>query len=68
MRPTFIAVLALFFVQPLFAQQLQETIFSNEIQEVTLFLSGAQVFEKAQGSVTAGESVILIKGLSPYLD
>jgi hypothetical protein len=33
-----------------------------------LFLSGAQIFEKAQGTIPAGESLILIKGLSPYVD
>lgn len=50
------------------AQELKETPLSSQIQEVTLFLSGAQVFESASGPISAGESVILLKGLSPYLD
>jgi hypothetical protein len=41
---------------------------TNQIKEVTLFLSGAQVFESATGSLPAGESVLLVKGLSPFLD
>ena len=50
------------------AQDLKETTLTSQIKEVTLFLSGAQVFETATGSLPAGESVLLVKGLSPYLD
>ena len=50
------------------AQDLKEIPLTNQIKEVTLFLSGAQVFETATGSLPAGESVLLVKGLSPYLD
>jgi hypothetical protein len=50
------------------AQELKETTLTSQIKEVTLFLSGAQVFETATGSLPAGESVLLVKGLSPYLD
>jgi hypothetical protein len=51
-----------------FAQDLKEVTLSNQIKEVTLFLSGAQVFETATGTLPAGESVLLVKGLSPFLD
>jgi hypothetical protein len=51
-----------------FAQDLKEVTLTNQIKEVTLFLSGAQVFETATGSLPAGESVLLVKGLSPFLD
>ncbi len=50
------------------AQDLKEIPLTSQIKEVTLFLSGAQVFETATGSIPAGESVLLVKGLSPYLD
>ena len=50
------------------AQDLKEVMLTNQIKEVTLFLSGAQVFESATGSLPAGESVLLVKGLSPFLD
>jgi len=50
------------------AQDLKEISLTSQIKEVTLFLSGAQVFESATGTLPAGESVLLVKGLSPYLD
>lgn len=51
-----------------FSQEVKESTFKSEIQEVTVFLSGAQVFETSSGQIFAGESFILIKGLSPYVD
>ncbi|GAA0877560.1 DUF4139 domain-containing protein [Algoriphagus jejuensis] len=68
MKPILIFAICLFFSGFVNAQEIKETTFTSSIQEVTLFLSGAQVFEKAQGNIPAGESLILIKGLSPYLD
>jgi hypothetical protein len=50
------------------AQELKESTFKSEIKSVTIFLSGAQIFESALGNFPAGESVVVIKGLSPYLD
>jgi hypothetical protein len=50
------------------AQEGKESPFKSEIKSVTVFLSGAQVFESAVGNFPSGESVIVIKGLSPYLD
>lgn len=51
-----------------FSQEIKEATFKSEIKEVTVFLSGAQVFETSDGQISAGESFILIKGLSPYVD
>ena len=51
-----------------FSQEIKESTFKSEIQEATVFLSGAQVFETSSGQISAGESFILIKGLSPYVD
>lgn len=51
-----------------FAQDLKEVTLTNQIKEVTLFLSGAQVFETATGTLPAGETVLLVKGLSPFMD
>ncbi|WP_425637067.1 mucoidy inhibitor MuiA family protein [Algoriphagus yeomjeoni] len=51
-----------------FSQEIKESTFKSEIKEVTVFLSGAQIFETASGQLSAGESFILIKGLSPYVD
>ncbi|MCE7055047.1 mucoidy inhibitor MuiA family protein [Algoriphagus sp. AGSA1] len=51
-----------------FCQEIKESTFKSEIQEVTVFLSGAQIFETASGQLPAGESYIVVKGLSPYVD
>jgi hypothetical protein len=51
-----------------FSQDLKETSLTSQIKDVTLFLAGAQIFENASGQIPSGESVILLKGLSPYLD
>ena len=67
MRSIF-ALFLLFLAFAGFSQDLKETTLNSQIQEVTLFLSGAQVFEQASGQVAAGESIIILKGLSPYLD
>jgi len=66
-RPLFSLLLVSLALQG-FAQDLKEVTLTNQIKEVTLFLSGAQVFETATGSLPAGESVLLVKGLSPFLD
>lgn len=50
------------------AQEIKEAPIPSQIQEVTLFLSGAQIFEKATGPIPTGESVVVIKDLSPYVD
>jgi hypothetical protein len=68
MNKLLFSIFGLFWVLQAVAQDLKETPLTSQIQEVTLFLSGAQVFEKASGQISAGESVIVLKGLSPYLD
>ncbi|SEF82340.1 DUF4139 domain-containing protein [Algoriphagus boritolerans] len=68
MTKLLISFLTLFFCAQAFSQDLKETVLTSKIHDVTLFLSGAQVFENASGQITEGESVILLKGLSPYLD
>ena len=68
MKQVFFLLLSLILQVQLLGQDLRETSLPSQIQEVTLFLSGAQIFEKASGQIPSGESVILIKGLSPFLD
>lgn len=51
-----------------FSQEIKETNFTSKIDEVTVFLTGAQVFETSSGQISSGESFIIIKGLSPYVD
>lgn len=68
MKKVLIPFLMFLFVSRAFGQELKETALTSRIQDVTLFLSGAQIFENASGQIPSGESVILLKGLSPYLD
>jgi hypothetical protein len=68
MNKLFSTLLILFFGFQAFSQDLKETVLTSQIKDVTLFLSGAQLFEIASGQIPSGESVILLKGLSPYLD
>lgn len=51
-----------------FSQDQPEQKTQSKIQEITLFLNGAQVFEKAETNIPTGESTVVIKGLSPYLE
>lgn len=68
MKRLIFPLLVLILSSTAYSQDIKETPITSQIQEVTLFLSGAQVFEKASGPFPSGESVIVIKGLSPYLD
>lgn len=68
MKRLIFATLVLIHTSSAFSQEIKEAPISSQIQEVTLFLSGAQIFEKASGPIPSGESVVVIKGLSPYLD
>ena len=68
MKKSFLSLISLLWVFSAYSQEIKETAFTSQIQNVTVFLAGAQVFEKAQGQLTAGESFILVKGLSPYID
>lgn len=68
MKKSFLSLISLLWVLSSYSQEIKETAFKSQIQDVTVFLAGAQVFEKAQGQLSAGESFILVKGLSPFID
>ncbi|HAH36790.1 MAG TPA: hypothetical protein DCL81_09795 [Algoriphagus sp.] len=68
MKYSFFTLLYFSLIFHSFSQGFPEKKIESQIQEVTLFLNEAQVFEKAQTSIPAGESIIIIKGLSPYLE
>jgi uncharacterized protein (TIGR02231 family) len=40
----------------------------SKITDATIFLQGAQIKHRAEASLPAGETVLLLTGLSPYLD
>lgn len=68
MKKILLPILLCLLTASAFSQELKETDLNSKIEEVTIFLSGAQVFETAVGQIPAGESFVLIKGLSPYVD
>ncbi len=50
------------------AQNFKEKELKTEIKEVTIFLNGAQVFESGGLMVPNGNTILKVKGLSPFID
>jgi hypothetical protein len=67
MRPVF-TILSLLFIANAFCQTFKEKELKTDIVEVTVFLSGAQIFESGNISIPAGKTTLKIRNLSPYLD
>src|SRR4051812_48476656 len=67
MRLTF-TILLLFLITQVFSQTFREKELKTEINEVTVFLNGAQIFESGNISIPTGKTILKIKNLSPYLD
>ncbi|MEJ7643802.1 MAG: mucoidy inhibitor MuiA family protein [Chryseolinea sp.] len=61
-------ILPLLLIVQAFSQTFKEKDLKTEIKDVTVFLSGAQIFESGNASIPAGTSVLKIKNLSPFLD
>ena len=51
-----------------FSQNFRENELKTEIHEVTVFLSGAQIFETGTATIPEGKTMLRIKNLSPFLD
>jgi uncharacterized protein (TIGR02231 family) len=67
MRLTF-TILGLLILSDLCSQTLKEKELKTEINEVTVFLNGAQIFETGNVTIPAGRTILRVKNLSPYLD
>ncbi|MDX1943670.1 MAG: mucoidy inhibitor MuiA family protein [Saprospiraceae bacterium] len=50
------------------AQEAKETPVTSSIERVTVFLQNAQIIRKASVQIPVGESKLIFKGLSPYMD
>jgi hypothetical protein len=61
----FSTLLFLFAFSVSFSQSVSEKSLKTEIKEVTVFLKGAQVFEKGSVNLELGKIKVLINGLSP---
>lgn len=62
-----IHLLALLFCFSWQARAQTETDARSEINAVTIFLSGAQIFQEASANIPSGESIVVLKGISPYM-
>lgn len=60
--------LALFIISDLFPQAFKDKELKTEINEVTVFLNGAQIFETGNVTIPPGKTTLKVKNLSPYLD
>jgi len=55
-------------ILPALAQDFKESTLKTEIEEVTVFLQGAQVTRTGKAAIKSGKSVLVIKSLSPHID
>jgi hypothetical protein len=51
-----------------YSQNFKEKKLKTEINEVTVFLNGAQIFESGVAAIPPGKTIFKIENLSPYLD
>ena len=68
MMKTTLLFAAIFISVVLAAQSPPEKELSTKIEEVTVFLNGAQVFETGKISIPAGKTLVRVKDLSPHLE
>ena len=61
-------ILTLLLANQAISQTFKEKELKTEINEVTVFLNGAQIFESGNTSIPTGKTILKIKNLSPYLD
>ncbi|MEQ8472353.1 MAG: mucoidy inhibitor MuiA family protein [Marinoscillum sp.] len=62
------AILLLFIFTESFSQQISEREITTTIDEVTVFIKGAQITRTGTTSIPTGKSKMIVKGLSPYMD
>ena len=63
-----VLLLTLFLTSSLYGQEVPKKIISSSIQEVTVFLEGAQIKRHSVLSLPTGKSTLVLKKLSPHLD
>ncbi|MCF1752964.1 DUF4139 domain-containing protein [Mariniradius sediminis] len=68
MKPKTFSFLILLAIGYHFDAQATEKELKTNIQQVTIFSNGAQIFENGSVQVDAGETTLIIKGKSPYMD
>lgn len=64
----FFTTAGLLLITNVFSQVFKEKELKTTIQEVTVFINGAQIFESGSTVIPAGKTTLKLKNLSPYLD
>ena len=67
MKNTLIVLLSLFCINS-YAQEIPEKEINSEVNEVTVFLEGAQVIREKQIELKAGKHLLKYVGLSPFIE
>jgi hypothetical protein len=67
MRTINIFILSLVFIN-LFSQETTEKEIKTEVNEVTVFLEGAQIIRKKRVDLTQGKTILKFINLSPFID
>ena len=68
MKAIVILLLCIPIVNNLFSQEIMEKEVKSEVNEVTVFLEGAQVISRKAVDLTKGQTVVKFVGLSPFID
>ncbi len=61
-------ILLLLLALPTLAQQFPEKDLSTEINQVTVYLNGAQIQRSGEVQIPAGETILIADGLTPHLN
>lgn len=59
---------AILFPAFIFAQSAPQQVIHTQMQEVTVFLNGAEIISNEKVPVKKGRSIVVFKGLSPYIN
>lgn len=68
MKTILTILLSLIFSNLLFSQEIKTEDIKSEVNEVTVFIEGAQVMRKKSISVAPGTSILKFVNLSPFID
>ncbi|MCX6236501.1 MAG: mucoidy inhibitor MuiA family protein [Bacteroidia bacterium] len=68
MKTIGILILGLIFSNLLFSQEIKVVEIKTDVNEVTVFISGAQVIRKKSVDITQGKSILKFVNLSPFID
>ncbi|MBX2844051.1 MAG: DUF4139 domain-containing protein [Flammeovirgaceae bacterium] len=68
MKVYFFALVLIFSTINLFAQEIKEVRIDSKIEDITVFLSKAQITRSALTNISSGQTRIILEGLSPNID